>query len=124
MINDNPLRTETPTQYDDDGLEHPAHLRQMAIEEMLADMTDFICSDNIARSLEVAYAMIKDNSTDSRVDVEVALNGESQERIDAIVKYSGFELFSLTLRNMLINHLDEQDIQDYIDNVLVERGEV
>ena len=124
MINDNPLRTETPTQYDDDGLEHPAHLRQMAIEEMLADMTDFICGDNIARSLEVAYAMIKNDSTDSRVDVEVALNGESQERIDAIVKYSGFELFTLTLRNMLIHHLDEQDIEGYIDNVLIERGEV
>jgi len=124
MINDNPLRTDTPTQYDDDGLEHSAHLRQMAIEEMLADMTDFICSDTIASSLEVAYAMIKNDSTDGRVDVEVALNGESQERIDAIVKYSGFELFTLTLRNMLIHHLDEQDIEDYINNVLIERGEV
>ena len=124
MINDNPLRTDTPTQYDDDGLEHPAHLRQMAIEEMLADMTDFLCSDNIARSLEVAYAMIKNDSTDGRVDVEVALNGESEEKIAAIVKLSGFELFTLTLRNMLINHLDEQDIEDYIDNVLIERGEV
>jgi len=124
MINDNPLRTDTPTQYDDDGLEYPAHLRQMAIEEMLADMTDFLCSDNIARSLEVAYAMIKNDSTDGRVDVEVALNGESEEKIAAIVKLSGFELFTLTLRNMLINDLDEQDIEDYIDNVLIERGEV
>ena len=123
-INDNPMRVDTPTQYDDDGVEHPAHLRQMAIEEMLADMTDFICSDTIASSLEVAYAMIKNDSTDGRVDVEVVLNGDSQERIDAIVKYSGFELFTLTLRNMLINHLDEQDIEDYIHNVLIERGEV
>ena len=46
------------------------------------------------------------------------------KKIDAIVKLSGFELFALTLRNMLINHLDEQDIEDYIDNVLIERGEV
>lgn len=124
MINDNPLRTDTPTQYDDDGLEHPAHLRQMAIEEMLADMTDFLCSDTIARSLEVAYAMIKNDSTDGRVDCDVILNGESEEKIAAIVKLSGFELFTLTLRNMLINHLDEQDIEDYINNVLIERGEV
>lgn len=124
MINDNPLRTDTPTQYDDDGLEHSAHLRKMAIEEMLADMTDFICGDTIARSLEVAYAMIKNDSTDKRVDSEIILNGKSEERIDAIVKLSGFELFALTLRNMLIHHLDEQDIQDYIDNVLIERGEV
>ena len=123
-INDNPMRVDTPTQYDDDGVEHPAHLRQMAIEEMLADMTDFICSDNIARSLEVAYAMIKNDSTDGRVDVDVILNGESEDKIAAIVKLSGFELFTLTLRNMLINRLDEQDIEDYIDNVLIERGEV
>ena len=123
-INDNPMRVDTPTQYDDDGLEHPAHLRQMAIEEMLADMTDFICSDTIASSLEVAYAMIKNDSTDGRVDVDVILNGESEEKIAAIVKLSGFELFTLTLRNMLIHHLDEQDIEEYIDNVLIERGEV
>lgn len=112
-----------PTQHDNDGLDHPAQLRKMATERMLADMTQFISSNNIARSLEVAYAMVKDDSTDGRVDIKVFFNGESQERIDAAVKLSGFELFTLTLRNMLITYLDEQDIQDYI-NVLIERGEV
>ena len=118
---DNLVRTDTPTILE----EHPTHLREMAIEEMLVDMQDYISAEDIASITQVAYAMIKDDATGKRVDAELLVrDGGSEEKIDGIVKLKGYELFALTLKYMLTERLKDEDIDEYVQNVLIERGEV
>lgn len=116
---DNLVRTDTPTILE----EHPTHLREMAIEEMLADMQDYIDNECIAEATQVAYAMIKADATGQRVDEQKVLHGTSEEKIAGIVELKGYELFAFTLRSMLTDLLKDEEIDEYVQNVLIERGE-
>lgn len=116
---DNPMRVDTPPCRD----EHPTHLREMAIEEMLADMQDYISDECIATRTQIAYSMIRHEATGQRVDEKKVMYGTSEEQIDGVVKLKGYELFAFTLRRMLTEILDDEEIDEYVDNVLIERGE-